>query len=47
MYIDIAIVSSVVVLLACCAMVAYLGHYAWKKINSEPEEEEKEQAENA
>lgn len=47
MYIDIAIVSSVVVMLACCVMVAYLGHYAWKKINSEPVQEEKEQGENA
>jgi threonine/homoserine/homoserine lactone efflux protein len=47
MYIDIAVIASLVVLLICCAVVVYLGYYAWRKINSEPPQEESEQSESA
>lgn len=45
MYIDGVVVFGLVVLFCCCAMVGYLGYYAWKKINNDiPAEEQNEQA---
>jgi len=40
MYIDEAIVLGVIVLLACCGMIGYLGHYAWQRMNSDGAAEE-------